>query len=481
MALLHAARDDAAAPPPIQSPLAPPPEPGFKPSMHGFGALLITLSCLSPSIGVFIVGSDVMHQAGTAVFACFAAAVLLGLAMAAVYGELASAFPDSGGEYTILGRALGPPWGVAALANNLVGFSIAQSLSGLGVASYLAAAFPGLPAIPVAALLVALVTGMAILNIRVGAAITGGFFAIELLTLVVLAGLGLVHPHRSLAATVLHPVMASPGGALMPVALAVAGAAAAGGIYAFNGYGSVVFLGEELHEAPRRIAGVVFLALGVAALTELVPVAALLTGAPDLHAMLAAPSPVQAFIAATSTPWIGRMMNLGVAAAIFNCMIAVALMAGRQLYSTGRDRLWPAPVSRQLARLHPRLGSPWVATLVMGAAGLVGCFVDPKLLVLVLGNGNVALYAGLALACLIGRRSGATSGCGFRMPLFPLPPLLALAALAAVVWFDLHDASGAQGLAASAVVIALALAYHRLVLRRHAAWAHAPGPASKQG
>jgi amino acid transporter len=476
MALLHAAPDSPSPPP-----HAAPPEQGFKPSMHGFGALLITLSCLSPSIGVFIVGSDVMRQAGTAVFACFAAAVLLGLAMAAVYAELASAFPDSGGEYTMLGRALGPHWGVAALANNLVGFSIAQSLSGLGVASYLAAAFPGLPAIPIAALLVVLVTGMAILNIRVGAAITGAFFAVELTTLVVLAALGLAHPHRSLATAVLHPVMAGPGGALMPVALSIAGAAAAGGIYAFNGYGSVVFLGEELHEAPRRIAKVVFLALGVAALTELVPLAAMLIGAPDLRALLSSPAPVQAFIAATSTPLVGRLMNLGIAAAIFNCMIAVALMAGRQLYSTGRDRLWPEAISRQFARLHPRLGSPWVATLVMGAAALLGCFVEPKLLVLVLGNGNVALYAGLCLAVLAGRRSGATCETCFRMPLFPLPPVAALVALAAVIWFDLNDPAGAKGLAASAVVVIAALAYHRLVLRRRAAWAHAPAGLAEEG
>ena len=89
---------------PLQASLA---ETSLKPSMHGFGALLITLSCLSPSIGVFIVGSDVIRQAGTGVFICFAAAALVGVAMAMVYGELASAFPQTGGEYTILGKALG--------------------------------------------------------------------------------------------------------------------------------------------------------------------------------------------------------------------------------------------------------------------------------------------------------------------------------------------------------------------------------------
>ena len=60
---------------------------------------------------------------------------------------------------------------------------------------------------------------------------------------------------------------------------------------------------------------------------------------------------------------------------------------------------------------------------------------------------------------------------GWLMPLFPLPPVLALAALGAVVWFDLHDRAGAEGLAATAVTILLAVAYERLILRPGGGWA----------
>ena len=205
--------------------------PGLQRSMSGFGALLITLSCLSPGIGVFIVGSDVIKQAGTGVFHSFAAAALLGLAMAAIYGELASAFPGTGGEYTILGRALGPVWGVAVLFLNLLGFSIAQALSGFGVATYLAAVWPGLPTAPTAAVLVAIVTAAAVLNIRVNAAVTGAFLAVELGALGLLTALGAVHAHRSAAAVLLHPAIAA-GPSMAAPGLAVLGAATAGAIYA---------------------------------------------------------------------------------------------------------------------------------------------------------------------------------------------------------------------------------------------------------
>lgn len=453
---------------PLQASVA---EATLKPSMHGFGALLITLSCLSPSIGVFIVGSDVIHQAGTGVFICFVAAAFLGLAMAAVYGELASAYPQTGGEYTILGKALGPGWGVAALGLNLMGFSLAQALSGLGIATYLSVLTP-LPAVPTAVVLVVVVTGIALLNIRISAWITGVFLAVELIALLALAALGLFHPQRSVAQAVLHPMVIGLHGGFAPATVAMIGAATAGGIYAFNGYGAVVFLGEELHEAPRRIARVVFLALGVAVLTELLPVLSILVGAPNIHALLSADAPVPAFIAAVGGPWMANAMSVGVALAIFNAMIAVAVMAARQLYGTGRDRLWPETISRAVTRVHPHLGSPWVATLIMGTAALLACFIDPKVLVIILGNANVALYAGLCAAVIRGRRSGATNHAGYRMPFYPLAPMAALAGLVAVVWFDLHDVAGAKGLAATTITVAAGLAYYALVLRRRAAWAY---------
>ena len=113
--------------------------PGLARTMGGVGALLITLSGLSPSIGVFVVGSDVIHQAGTAACVCFIAAALLGVAIANVYAELASAFPETGGEYTIVGRVLGPGWGFAMLGLNLLTFSIAPAMTALGVVTYLQA------------------------------------------------------------------------------------------------------------------------------------------------------------------------------------------------------------------------------------------------------------------------------------------------------------------------------------------------------
>ena len=446
--------------------------------MGGVGALLITLSGLSPSIGVFVVGSDVIHQAGTAAFICFIAAALLGVAIANVYAELASAFPETGGEYTIVGQVLGPGWGFAMLGLNLLTFSIAPAMTALGVVTYLQALAPGLPPVPTALILVALCMGVSVLNVRVNALVTGLFLAVELGSLAVLAGLGFGHAHRGVAALALHPVMLSAGGHLLPVPLASLGVGAAAAIYAFDGYGSVVYLGEEIRDAPKRIAAVVFWALGLAAVFQIVPVIAVLVGAPDLARLMSGPSPLPAFILAVGGPMLAKVMSAGVALALFNAMIASALMGGRQLYSSGRDRAWPGRLSAPLARLHPRFNSPWIATLILGATSLLWCLVRLEVLVVLIGEGTAAIYVCMCLAALQGRRTGASAHAPYRMAAFPLTPVLALAALAAVGAADLFDPDGRKGLLASVLVGVGSALYYRLVLHRRGGWAHrGPGAA----
>jgi amino acid transporter len=444
--------------------------PAFDRSMGALGALFITLSGLSPSIGVFVVGADVLHQAGSATFLCFVAAGLLGAAIANVYAELAAAFPDTGGEYTIVGRILGPSSGLVMLGLNLLTFSIGPAITGLGVSGYLHGVLPGLPEIPTAMVLVALCMGVSILNVRLNAVVTGLFLALELASLGLVAGLGFGHPHRAIGEA-LAPVMLGPAGHLQPVSLASLGLGAAAAIYAFDGYGSVVYLSEELYEAPRRIAKVVFWALGLAALFMLAPILGALVGAPDLPRLFAADQPLPAFAADLGGPVVAQVLSLAVALALFNAMIASALMGGRHLYSSGRDGVWPKGMSDALARLHPRFNSPWIATLAIGLTSILWCLVRFDLLLILIGDGTAAIYLCMCLAALKGRQ-GVAAHAPYRMPLFPWIPLLALAGLLAVGAADLLTTDGRKGLLASAIVAVAALAYYGLAVRKNGRWAH---------
>jgi amino acid transporter len=438
--------------------------------MYGVGALMITLSGITPAASVFVVGSDVIRQAGTGAFICFAAAAVVSLLVAFVYAELASAFPLTGAEYSILGRVLGPAWGFTALGLNLVGGALAQALVGRGLALYLAVVIPGSPSIPIALAAVAISTLVAALNVRVNALITGVFLAIELLALGVITGLGVLHPHHGLAQIALHPAMLS-GAGLKATPLTVIGLATAGAIFAYNGYGNAISFGEELHDARRSIARVVVWSLVVAVIAEFIPVIAVLIGANDLRAIFAAPAPLPAFITAAGGPLIAKAVSLAVAFAILNAMIAGALINARQFYASGRDGVWPMAWNRAIVRTHARFHSPWVATLITGVLSAAACFLDLNTLVMLTANGIVTIYAGVCVAALVGRRTGATAQGLYRMPFFPATPILALAALAGVVWADLQDADvGLPSLAANVAVMGAFAAYHHFVLRRRGGW-----------
>lgn len=439
-------------------------------SMRRAGNLLITISAITPAASVFIMGQDVIHQAGTGAVICFAAAALLGLTTAFVYAELSSAFPLTGGEYSMIGRTMGPAWGFMALGLNLFGGALGQAVTALGLADYLDVVAPGIPPLPVALAVTAATTLVTVLNIRLNAKITGVFLLAELLALGVMTALGLGHPHRSFAEAALHPMMLS-GASLIVTPWAVIGVGTAGAVYAYNGYGGAVYFGEEMYEARLKVAWVIFVSLAVAVVAEFVPIAAAMTGAGDLRGMLAADKPLPTFLEAAGGDTVARAVSLGVAFAIVNAMIAIGLINARQLYCSGRDGVWPGRISRWMATVHPRFNSPWIATLVMGAATGLCCLMPLNLLIVLTGTGFVIVYAGVSLAAIAGRMGRTTAVGHYRMPLYPLWPALSLVMLVGVAWAEVADPEeGRPSLIANAVVMALSAAYYWLYLRRRGGW-----------
>ncbi len=440
-------------------------------SLRRLGVLLITLSSVTPAASVFIMGQQVIQQAGAGALWCFLAAGVLGLTTAYVYAELSSAFPLTGGEYSMIGVTMGPLWGFMALGLNLVGGGLGQAVTALGLAEYLDVVIPGAPALPIALAATAAVTALSVLHVRTNAWITGVFLAVELGALMLLTSLGAMHPHRSLVAVLLHPQMLDAAGGLSATPLAAIGLATAGAIYAFNGYGAAVFFGEEMFEARKRLPWVIFWALGVAAIAELAPVAAFAVGAGDLKAILAADNPLPAFVLAAGGRTLDQVVSLGVAFAIINAMIAIALINARQLYASARDGVWPTAWNRALGAVHPRFGSPWISALVMGGATAASCLLKLDFLVMLTANGLVLTYAGVSIAALVGRKTGSTDGGLYRMPLYPLAPVFSLVAVTAVGVADLADAkTGRPSLLANLAVMAAFAAYYVLYLRRRGGW-----------
>ena len=445
----------------------PPPAPrSLSRSLGMLGILFLTLSAITPASSVFIIVPDLLSAAGTGALWAMIIAGIVGIATAYVYAELSSAWPVAGGEYVMVARTLGPLAGFVILGVNLVNSFIFPAVIGLGLSNVLAIVLPGLQPVPVAIGTVIACTLVSILHIRVNAWVTGIFLAIELAALLIVAALGLAEPVRALAPMLLHPATASG-----PVPAGAVGLAATIAIFALNGYGGAVYFSEEMHAPARGIARVILLSLAVTFAVEAIPLAAILVGAPDLPALFAAADPFGGFVMTRGGGTLAAWVSIGVAVAIVNAAIANILAIARFFYCTGRDGAWSRPIDRLVVAVHPRFRSPWIATLIVGAAGVAACFLSLPLLLVLSGAGLAIIYLGVALAVMVGRRTGATAHAPYRMPLYPLAPVVTIIGLGGIFWASWQDTeTGRPGLIATGIQMAVSAFYYLLILRRRGEW-----------
>jgi amino acid transporter len=435
-----------------------------------FGTLLLTLSAVTPASSVFVFVPGVISQAGTGAFWAMVLGALLSIPTAYIYAELSSAFPIAGGEYSMVGRTLGRDAAIAVLWLNTFSSLLAVAALALGVSSFVAVVLPGVRAVPLAIGMIFLTTLMAVLHIRTNAWVTGVFLLLELLALLAITLLGVSHIHRSLSALVFHPVWLN-GGTLGSVPVAMLGLATSVAIFAYNGYGSAVYFAEEMHEARTAVARTVLLALLITIVTELVPVTAVLMGVSDLEGFLASATPFSDFILGAGGKFFNAAISIAIALAILNAVLATVMQNARFIYCSGRDGTWQRHLNTALTATHDRFQSPWIATLLAGFASILLCFLGLNLILVLTGTGIVIVYAALCLAAIAGRRTGSTKSAIYRMPLYPLWPVAGLAALGYVLYTSALDPKlGQPSLLANGVVILLAVAYYRLILRRKKDW-----------
>ncbi len=433
------------------------------------GVAFLAFSALSPAFSVYVGGDVVLHIAGTGAAIAFllggVAAAILGL----LYAEVGAAFPGAGGVYPSLTALLGPqtafPYVVLMLP-----IAVGQvAIAALGLADFVRVLIPGAPYLAVA--FAGLVGGavISILDIKRGALVTGVFLAIEVVSLLVVTGYALAHPVRSLPQLLAHPVMLS-GGALTVPSLFVIGLATVSGMWACGGASWALYFAEEMHEARRKIGRLIARIAALAAISIATPMILMLMSLDDPARVLGAEAPFAAFLAQRAGPTVTAVVSFGVSLAIFNSLAAALMAYSRYLYATGRDGLWPAPVSRLLGQLTPRLRSPMLACLILTAASAAMCLAGERA-VLILISGNVADYLLISLAIFVGRRTGRT-GKDYRAPLHPAVPIFGVTVTVLAVIADLLDpAAGRPSILILAALFVGALVYFRFRLRQGgAAW-----------
>ena len=427
------------------------------------GVLLLVLSAVSPVLSVFVGGSGVLHLAGHAAALGFLIGGVLAAALALLYAELGSRSPGAGGVYPGLAALLGPGVAHGYMFMTLVTAMPLIAFSALGLAGYINVLGAALPAVPVALAGLALAAAIAMLNIRTSALVTGLFLGIELLALLILAVVAANAP-------------ALPMVAVLAAGLAdgqTLGLAVLGGLFWCGGAVYALYFVEEMDGGGAALGPVVARAGAISALVIALPMLLLV---PALRpALLAAETPIAAFLGDAASPAVAQAVAIGVIAAVFNAMIATIMAFARMVHAMGRDGALPGVIGRLAASVDGRSHAPRGATLIVTLLAAAAIGLGERWL-LILTSGNVADYLLLALALLLARRRDARPA--YAAPGHPLLPALALlVTLGAVIsyWQD-ADTGRPSLLLIGGVFAAAWAAWH---LRRLTG--RAPAPATKGG
>ncbi|MGE7955587.1 APC family permease [Pseudomonas sp. NPDC089530] len=408
----------------MSSPCAP--EGALKPTLSVFDVVAITVSGVTPASSVFVIAPFAIHQAGSGVFLAFVMAGLLALMFAFCYAELGRAHNSAGGEYVYAKRVFGGLAGYATFLTVLVMLLFIPPVLATGAATYLNNALgTHFDSQTVALVIVICSYALGILNIKLNAWITGTCLLLEVAALLVIVSLGFGNASQPVS-ILLQPQIVDNGVLqLAPWALVIG--AVGIGLFSYNGYGPAVLLAEDMKCKGRGVHKAVLWSLVLVVIIELVPLTALLIGAPSLSAMLASPDPIGYLLTSHGNETLSRVVSAGIFLSVFNAIVAIVIQIGRVVFSSGRDALWTPTVNRLFTRIHPRWDSPWLATLFLAIPSAVLSFSSnladlTSFSVLLI----MLVYLIVALSALMSRVLLRDREHPYRMPLWPVPALLAV-------------------------------------------------------
>ena len=439
--------------------------------------ILLTLSAVTPASSLFVIGPAVINGVGGAAVLAYTIAALIGIAVALCYAELSSAFPITGGEYAFVARTLGKPAGFALFVQTLISAVLIVAVLADGAGTYLAVIWPDINGRLVGVVVILFTTLIGCLHIRLNAWVTGTFLILEVAALAVLAALGLLNINQPVS-SLWTATTAGDGGVLVAASAGLVVSYTATALFSYNGYGTAVYFSEETRQATRTIGRVILLSLLITVMVELIPLIAVVLGTPSMAGLVGAQDPMSYFLQARGGTVINTVVSLGVALAVINAVLACTLQAARLVYSSARDRSWPAVINGALGRVHPRTKTPAMATLVVGAAAAVLLATVPFDALLILTGATVLItYAFVALSALAGRMNGSTKRAAFTMPLWPAMPIVMLAATLFITYENLVNDWIPVAVALVTTVIGLPYYYLYVHRRRGDRWT-LPDPAA---
>ncbi len=379
-------------------------------------------------VGIFLLtGIVAAKDSGPAIVISFLIAGTASAAAALCYAEFASMIPVTGSTYAYSYAVLGefPAWLMGwdfLLEYPLIVAVVAAGWSGY-VQALMGSAGLKLPewaqgpagsgaghSFDLIASLVALaITFLLTMRTEWGARFNSTIVAIKILGLVLVVAVG---------AFFIHPAYWHP---FMPFGFHGVLTGAAVVFFAVFGYDTLTTAAEESKNPQRDLPWAVVISLAISMALYLA-VSLVLTGIVPYTSLNNA-APVANAFSAIHLPWVMIVISLAAIAGITSVLFANLLAGARIGFALSRDGLVP----RWFSKVHPRYGTPYRTTLILGTLTAVVAGLFPLKTVARLVNiGFLSAFIVICGAIILLRRTRPDLPRRFRTPWVPLVPLIGI-------------------------------------------------------
>ena len=439
--------------------------------------------------GIFVLtGAVAKEQAGPATALAFVVAGVVCALAALCYAEFASTVPVAGSAYTFSYASLGelPAWIIGW--DLVLEFALGTAVVAVGWAGYVRSLLENagwrLPAVLsgpdvasgftfdiLAALLVLVLTGILVLGMKLSARVTSVVVAVKVtvVLLVIIAGSFFIDADNyrpfipeaqgSVAASGLRAPLIQLMAGYQPTTFGVAGifTAAAVVFFAFIGFDVVATAAEETRhpqrDMPRGILGSLFIC------TALYVAASVVVTGMQKYSELSIDAPLADAFKAVGQPFYAGLISFGAAVGLTTVCMILLLGQTRVFFAMSRDGLLP----RVFARVHPRFGTPYRSTVLLGVIiAVVAGFTSISELAALVNIGTLFAFVVVALGVVVLRRTRPDLPRAFRTPWVPVLPAVSVAAS---VWLMLN--LPAETWLRFAVWMVLGIVIYVLYGRRH--------------
>ncbi len=441
----------------------------LKRSLNSLNLISLGIGCIIGT-GIFVLtGRAAADFAGPAIMVSFVITGLLCTFVALCYSELASMLPVSGSAYSysyasmgeivawIMGLLLVLEYGLAA-STVAVGWSgyVVSLLHDLGL--HLPRELTAAPGVPIkeagvvvahgmvnlpAVIAIFLVTCLLVVGIQESANVNNLIVVFKLSVVIAFIAVGAffvdtanwfplvpdeIPPPPDGTARgfwqdiwrAMHDVVTAQNTSRYGIGGVIAGAATI--FFAYIGFEAVSTAGAEAKNPARDMPIGIIGSLLICTVLYIL-VSAVLVGIVPFRE-LDTPAPIATAVNAMGIPWFAILVKIGAIAGMSSVMLVLLYGQTRIFYTMARDGLLP----NAFARVHPRLRTPWIDTIVVGlvAAGFSG-FMSLDALADLTNIGSLAAFGIVCLTVLYLRITAPALHRPFRTPLFPVVPLLGAA------------------------------------------------------